>query len=250
MKRPAFQFYAKDWRGNLKLRRCSDAAKGAWIEIMCVLHDSEEYGVVRFPLKELVNAAGVQVRSARELVHKGVLKGGDRDVQAYTYTPRHAGKALDTVTLLEATDGPMWYCSRFVRDEYIRQRRGESTRFDTENQPKATPKATPKGEPKASPKPPIGERQGDGSAFAFASAVLNPDVSTNASSNTSGARQPVDKPLGETPGKSKPRARGTDWWRSDEGIIAEGKRVGIPPRSGELMPDYKQRIFEAKKAAA
>lgn len=145
MKRPAFQFYAKDWRGNLKLRRCSDAAKGAWIEIMCVLHDSEEYGVARFPLRELVAAAGVQPKSVRELVEKGVLKGGDRDVEAYRFTPSHAGKKGAPVTLLDASTGPMWYSSRFVRDEYKRQNAGAETRFG------APPREPPSTPPKADP---------------------------------------------------------------------------------------------------
>jgi hypothetical protein len=207
MKRPAFQFYTKDWKANLKLRRCSDAAKGAWVEIMCVLHDSEEYGVARFPLKELVNAAGVQAKSARELVDKGVLKGGDRDVAGYVYRPRHAGKVGEAVTLLEPSEGPLWYCSRFVRDEWIRARRGESTRFTPDDQP---PKGAPNTTPKPSPKPPLGERQGDGSAVASASAVNS--LEEHRVLVEGAALQPVHNPA-RSPGRSNPRAHGA--WRRD-----------------------------------
>lgn len=203
MKRPAFQFYTKDWKANLKLRRCSDAAKGAWVEIMCVLHDSEEYGVARFPLKELINAAGVQAKSARELVEKGVLKGGDRDVSGYVYRPRHAGKLGDPVTLLEPSKGPMWYCSRFVRDEWIRGRRGDTTRFTSESQP-------PNHTPKAAPIPPLGERQGDGPAVAVASAVDS--LNQHRMLVEGAALQPVDNPA-KMPGRSTPRAHGP--WRRD-----------------------------------
>lgn len=56
--------------------------------------------------------------------------------------------------LVTTKSGPCWYSSRFVRDEWIRQRRGANTRFDAEYQPPKTP-------PKATPKPPIGERQGN-----------------------------------------------------------------------------------------
>lgn len=236
MKRPAFQFYAKDWRGNLKLRRCSDAGKGAWIEIMCVLHDSEEYGVARFPLKELVAAAGVQLKSAKELVEKGVLKGGDRDVAAYTFTPSHAGKKGEPVTLLEASIGPMWYCSRFVRDEYIRARRGEGTRFDQDNQPKRGPKPTPKD----APKPPIGERHGDGSAVAVASAGSNQQLRVGLAGE---AAQPVGnpRPEGRT---STPKAHGN--WRHDPAAADRKMReLGLTPGRGEQMPECVRRIERA-----
>ncbi len=63
MKRPAFQFYTKDWRTNPKLRMCSEAARGAWIDILCVLHDSDEYGVFRRPLADLRAMAGVKLSS-------------------------------------------------------------------------------------------------------------------------------------------------------------------------------------------
>lgn len=245
MKRPAFQFYPKDWRGNLKLARCSDAAKGAWIQILCVLHDSEEYGVARFPLKELVSAAGVKLASARELVDKGVLKGGDADVEAFIYIPRHAGKAGAPVTLLEASAGPLWYSSRFVKDEYRRQTAGVETRFKPTNPPGGSPPGPP-------PTQRAGTRQGDGSAVAVASAVLNHDVSTTASSNTSAAPQPVDNTSGHGPGKSKPKARGNGhaWWKTDDGIVAEGKRLGIVAKPGEAMDAFKQRLFEASRATA
>jgi hypothetical protein len=155
--RPAFQFYPADWRNNAKLRRCSEAARGAWIDVLCILHDSDEYGVLRWPLADVAQAAGVPLKLLRELVTKGVLKGADSGAEAFVFTPRHGGKDGDPVTLVKAEDGPCWYCSRFVRDEYVRQRRGASTRFDTDNQP-------PKPSPKVTPKPTFGERQGDGAS--------------------------------------------------------------------------------------
>lgn len=171
MKRPSFQFYPADWRNNAKLRRCSEAARGAWVDILCLLHDLDEYGVCRWPLAELARAAGVQLKLVKELVAKEVLKGSDKNAADYIFTPRHAGKSGEPVTLLVAGTGPCWYCSRFVRDEYVRQRRGNSSRFSTTNQPgsddtpgseTSTPKCAPNSAPMDSPKPPFGERQGDG----------------------------------------------------------------------------------------
>lgn len=168
MKRPAIQFYPNDWRGNEKLRRCTDAARGVWMDVMCTLHSSEEYGVVRYPLAELARAAGVKLALLRELVTKGVLKGGDADVPAYVHRSMHAGR-VTPVQLLDASEGPMWYCSRFVRDEWSRSRRGSATRFDsTDNQPSRRDSNGRVGDdpftrlsPDQSPIRRVGERQGD-----------------------------------------------------------------------------------------
>jgi hypothetical protein len=123
--RPSFQFYPGDWRKNANLGRCSMAARGAWMDVLCVLHDSDEYGVMRCPLKELANSARVSLKLLRELVDKGVLKGAEKGERcaACTYeTTRREGKSrvAIVVTLLEEGDGPLWYSSRMVKDEYLR----------------------------------------------------------------------------------------------------------------------------------
>lgn len=41
---PSFSFYPADWRGDLKLQLCSLDVKGLWIELMCIMHDSDIYG--------------------------------------------------------------------------------------------------------------------------------------------------------------------------------------------------------------
>lgn len=43
-KRPAFQFYPGDWRKDVELRSCTIAARGLWVDLMCVMHDCEPYG--------------------------------------------------------------------------------------------------------------------------------------------------------------------------------------------------------------
>lgn len=151
MKRPAFQFYSADWSGNAKLRRCNKAEKGAWIDTLVLMHDSDEYGVLRWPLKEISEAIGGSgnLKLLRGLADKLVMKGADagKRIDPFIYTPRHAGKDGEPVVLIPAQDGPIWYSSRMVRDEYIRSKRGESTRFGD----------TIGGAPKDSPKPPIGD---------------------------------------------------------------------------------------------
>ena len=46
MKRPSFQFYPADWRKDPALSTCSLAARGLWIEMMCLAHEGERYGVL------------------------------------------------------------------------------------------------------------------------------------------------------------------------------------------------------------
>jgi hypothetical protein len=143
MNRPSFQFYPADWRGNAKLRRCTIAARGAWLEVICLLHDSDEYGVLRWPLAEIAHAAGLPLKLLRELVDKAVLKGADALTDPFRFAPSHAGRTGPEVVLVEANGGPCWYCSRLVRDEWVRQRRGLATRFEASPNPQPNP--GPKG---------------------------------------------------------------------------------------------------------
>ena len=130
MKRPSFQFYPGDWQANVKLRRCSLAARGAWIEVLCLLHGSDPYGTIDWPLADIAHATHVPLEALQELAAKSVLKGADAGtVPALIYTPRHAGQDGIPVVLLKEQPGPLWYCSRMVRDEYLRSIRGANSRF-------------------------------------------------------------------------------------------------------------------------
>ncbi len=156
MKRPAFQFYPAEWRNNAKLRRCSWGARGVWIEVLGLMHDEDEYGVLRWPLAELANALGCPIKLLQELADKGVLKGIERGgIAPYVYVPTHAGKEGEPVVLVAECSGPAWYSSRLVRDEYLRSVRGASTRFA--ETPKRPNGGTPKPPPKPPPNPHIGK---------------------------------------------------------------------------------------------
>lgn len=41
---PWMKFYPQDWRADEKLRMCSLAARGLWIEMLAIMHRSERYG--------------------------------------------------------------------------------------------------------------------------------------------------------------------------------------------------------------
>jgi hypothetical protein len=172
MKRPSFQFYPGDWTSNSNLRRCSHAEKGVWVDVLCLLHDQEEYGLVRWPLKEIAQAVNCTVAVLRGIVAKGILKGADANeqVEPFVYVPRSGRKDGDPVILVNSQVGPLWYSSRMVKDEYIRTIRGEMSRFG------AGEGETPKGAPKASPKGGLGEGSGDGSS-ASSSSSASPNTS-------------------------------------------------------------------------
>jgi hypothetical protein len=78
-KLPAFQFYPGDWTKDAKLRSCSHAAKGALIDIFCLMFDCDQRGVLAtnghaWTDEETARAIGADVAVINELTIKGVLK--------------------------------------------------------------------------------------------------------------------------------------------------------------------------------
>ena len=44
---PWFKFYPSDWRSDPKLKMCSLPARGLWIEMISIMHESEPYGYLK-----------------------------------------------------------------------------------------------------------------------------------------------------------------------------------------------------------
>lgn len=44
MSDPWMKFYPRDWRGDQSLRAVSIAARGLWIECLCIMHEAKPYG--------------------------------------------------------------------------------------------------------------------------------------------------------------------------------------------------------------
>lgn len=40
------------------------------------------------------------------------------------------------------------------------------------------------------------------------------------------------------------------WWASEQGIMDKGRELGVRPRGGESMAEYKARVVEAARRAA
>ena len=185
MKRPSFQFYPGDWLTDLALRRCSAAARGVWMDVLCVLHNSDDqYGILRWPLKEIANTIGASMAHINELIDKNVLKGSDKAITTpLIYIPRHGRKDGEPVTLIDTQAGPLWYSKRLVKDEYIRTIRGINTRFDADDG------GTPKRPPKSAPKPPFGDGTSSSSSSSSSSSNQIPSEA-----NASGGKPPDDPP--------------------------------------------------------
>lgn len=94
MKRPAFQFYPADWRKDPALSACSLAARGLWIELMCIAHEGGTYGVLSINGKPMAPAQiarmvgespATVVKLLAELEDAGVFS---RDEQGCIYSRR------------------------------------------------------------------------------------------------------------------------------------------------------------------
>lgn len=254
-KRPSIQFYPADWRNNAKLRRCSWAARGVWIELIGLLHDSDEYGLLRWPLREIAQALGAPVKEVKELADKNVLYGCESGMcEPMIYTPRSGRVDGEPVVLVPAQPGPIWYSPRMVRDEHVRNRSGGATRFrsredgadegqtaaDTmpgDNGPQGdSPDLSPSESPNHSPSRRQGESQSDGST----------------SSSSSSIKAPPKSPRGD----QRPRMNLETWMASlpegvppipdDHSVFAYAERVGMPMDFVGLAWEWFKREYRAK----
>ncbi len=79
-KLPAFQFYPGDWMKDQNLRRSSHGAKGLWIDLMCLMFESEERGVLAtngqpWTDDEIAWAAGGDRTTTLNLLSELIAKG-------------------------------------------------------------------------------------------------------------------------------------------------------------------------------
>lgn len=81
-RRPSFQFYPADWRKDPALAACSLAARGLWMEMLCIAHESERYGYLSINGKPMTPAQLARIvgetpalvnKLLREIEDAGVL---------------------------------------------------------------------------------------------------------------------------------------------------------------------------------
>lgn len=107
-KNPAFQFYVYDWQTDRRLQLCSARARGVWIELMCLMHDGDPYGHLT------VNGRKLDLKSVATLTHLS-LKSVRSGIQE-----------LEKNGVIKVTTDGVYYCSRMVKDEQLRQVRREA----------------------------------------------------------------------------------------------------------------------------
>jgi hypothetical protein len=88
------KFYPSDWRADPALRTCSIAARGLWIEMLCIMHEAEPYGSLlikgkRIDKKQLASLCGILEKECvvlmLELEGFGVF---ERDLDGTIYSRR------------------------------------------------------------------------------------------------------------------------------------------------------------------
>jgi hypothetical protein len=129
-KLPGFMFYPGDWLKEPSLRRCSHAAKGVYIDILCLMFECDERGV----LSTAGRAWGDQ-EVARAI-------GGQYDV-----TLACIQELADLGVVSRSTTGAL-YCRRMVRDENKRKLCSDAGKRGGGN-PKVIAKVTTKVRPMA-----------------------------------------------------------------------------------------------------
>lgn len=140
MKRPAFQFYPADWRKDMALQSCSVAARGLWVDMLCIAHECEPYGHLT------VN--GKPMTPAQIGRHTGLT---ERECSKLVAELEEAG------VLSRADDGAI-FSRRMVRDEEIRQSRAEGGKAGSEHGAKGAEHGKKGGRPRketGDKKPPL-----------------------------------------------------------------------------------------------
>lgn len=119
---PSFQFYPMDWLGDVNLRMCSPAARGLWIDLMCIMTRTQTYGYLAIHsefigVSSLVKLTGIPFRTLdkllTELLDNGVARKDEKGIiyskrmvkdQALRLKRRAAGKLGGNPLLLNQID--------------------------------------------------------------------------------------------------------------------------------------------------
>lgn len=179
MRRPAFQFYPADWRKDSALQSCSTAAKGLWIEMMCIAHECSPYGVLSINGKamtapQIARLAGETEKVAAKLIAE-----------------------LEGAGVLSRTEQGAIYSRRMVKDEQVREARAKGGEAGAEHGAKGAEHGAKGGRP---PKENPPSETSEGGLKGGYSPENKPPPSTSSSSssskhsvaNATGGKPPAD----------------------------------------------------------
>lgn len=136
MERPYIKFFTSDWRGDVRLRSVSLAARGLWKEMLCIMAEAKPYG-------HLI-AAGIRYSEANLEALSLQVGASKRDVSA-AFSELKRAEVFGVLA-----DGTI-YSRRMVRDEKIRLLKVEAGKRGAEvsNYPRVTPPASAGATPPA-----------------------------------------------------------------------------------------------------
>lgn len=225
MKRPAFQFYPKDWRDEQSLRLCSMAARGLWIDLMCLMHSADRYGHLELAGKPMA------VEQIARLVGESA-----KDVKRWM-------AELVTNGVCSVTEEGVIFSRRMVRDEAIREKRAAGGEAGSTHGHKGAEHGGKGGRPRSEEggkKPPFREPEEPPNkpppAFASASATAEPpEVSLRSTSAPAvAAATGADASQGQT--------RKAELWRRGRALLLQS---GVAEATagefvGSLVRDYGQ----------
>lgn len=193
-KLPAFQFYPGDWLKDPLLRCVSSAARGLWIDMLCLMHESGRRGYLQFETGDPMLP-----------VHIARMTGVEHDEVTGLIAE------LRTSGVLSCTEHGTIYSRRMARDESKRVKcqnagkRGGNPTLRNNSENGATLKGASKGAIKGSPK---GDSKGDSNR--------KPTPSSSSSVSSSEYSPPVVPPGGGVSSKSassgKQNSTGDEEW--------------------------------------
>jgi hypothetical protein len=103
MKRPSFQFYPGDWLMDSALRVVSVGARGAWMDMLCLMHQADPYGHLKVNGKVILPANLARMIGATLPEAEGFLA------------------ELEEAGVFSRGDDGCIFSRRMIRDEQLRQ---------------------------------------------------------------------------------------------------------------------------------
>lgn len=133
-KLPAFQFYPGDWLKDATLRRCTHEEKGVYIDMLCLMFECDERGVLStagraWSDEEIARAIGGEYRRTLSCV-----------------------RALAEKAVVSRSETGALYSRRMVRDEHKRKLCSEAGKRGGNPTLKGSLKGSSKGDSKGGPK--------------------------------------------------------------------------------------------------
>lgn len=175
MKLPAFMFYTGDWMKDPALRSCSLAARGLWIDLLCLMHESDRRGYLQHATGKPVT----QEQAAR-------MTGCSTELVSSLL------QELEDSGVFSRTKNGTVYSRRMVADEKKRAACSEAGKKGGNPTLKGGLKGDPKGPPKPNPTPSYSSSDSGSSASSAAvSKTPSPSPEAEQASPPSSGAPPV-----------------------------------------------------------